>query len=249
MSSYPILEYDPNQRAVLEPGHECPDMALPECAAFPFLGDCVDDYAQEKELPVLGMFITITKRYPVYRVSQRACLCEAPMGAPVAAAFMDWLIAHGVRRIISAGSCGALVDLPENAFILPARALRDEGTSYHYLPAGRWIDLDTDMQDRIARAMAGEGVSFVRHDTWTTDAIFRETADMIARRRAEGCGVVEMECAALAAVARFRGAAFGQFLYTADTLANAEAYDARDWGRDSLRPALRLCLKALGVDA
>ena len=49
--------------------------------------------------------------------------------------------------------------------------------------------------------------------------------------------------AALAAVARFRGAKFGQFLYTADTLADAEAYDARDWGADSLAPALRLCLK------
>ena len=57
-----------------------------------------------------------------------------------------------------------------------------------------------------------------------------------------------MECAALCAVARFRDAAFGQFLFTADSLADADAYDARDWGRASLLPALKLCLKALGVD-
>jgi uridine phosphorylase len=166
------------------------------------------------------------------------------MGAPVAASCLDWLIACGVRRVVAAGSCGALVDLPENAFVLPKRALRDEGTSFHYLPAARWIDLDGDVRGQIEDVFAAEGLPFVETDTWTTDAIFRETAEKIALRRAEGCGVVEMECAALAAVARFRGAKFGQFLYTADSLANAEAYDERDWGADSLAPALRLCLKA-----
>ena len=55
---------------------------------------------------------------------------------------------------------------------------------------------------------------------------------------------MEMECAALAAVARFRGARFGQFLFTADSLADAERYDERDWGRALLLPALELCLKA-----
>lgn len=240
---FPLLEYDPNPRAVLEPGHDAPGLRLPERCAFPFLGDTVHDYAREHGLSVLGECVTITKRYPVYRVSDAVCLCEAPMGAPVAGCVMDWLIACGVRRVVAAGSCGALIDLPENAFVLPRRALRDEGTSCHYLPAGRWIKLDADMRGRIERVLAAEGLPFIETDTWTTDAIHRETRDKVARRRAEGCGVVEMECAALAAVASFRGAKFGQFLYTADTLADAEAYDERDWGADSLAPALKLCLK------
>ncbi len=243
-SNFPLLEYDPSPRAELEPGHDAPGLRLPENCAFPFLGETVGDYAREHRLPVLGEFITITKRLPVYRVTETLCLCEAPMGAPVAASCLDWLIACGVRRVVAAGSCGALVDLPENAFVLPRRALRDEGTSFHYLPAARWIDLDGDVRGQIEGVFAAEGLPFVETDTWTTDAIFRETAEKIALRRADGCGVVEMECAALAAVARFRGAKFGQFLYTADSLANAEAYDERDWGADSLAPALRLCLKA-----
>lgn len=239
----PLLEYDPDPRAVLEPGHDAPDLRLPPNVAFPFLGDCVRDYAADRGLPVLGEFITITKRIPVYGVSNAVCLCEAPMGAPVAASCLDWLIACGARRIVAAGSCGALIDLPENAFILPRRALRDEGTSFHYLPAERWIELDAGVRGRIGRALNDAGLSFVETDTWTTDAIFRETAGKIALRRSEGCGAVEMECAALAAVARFRGVEFGQFLYTADTLADAEAYDERDWGAASLVPALELCLK------
>ena len=121
---FPILEYDDNPLAVLMPGHDAPGLRLPPRAAFPFVGDCVAEYAEKRGLPVLGVCETITKCYPVYRVSEDVCLCEAPMGAPVAACCLDWLIAGGVKEIVAAGSCGALVDLPENAFVLPGRALR-----------------------------------------------------------------------------------------------------------------------------
>ena len=80
---------------------------------------------------------------------------------------------------------------------------------------------------------------------WTTDGFFRETQDMVRYRGAEGCTTVEMECAALAACARKRGASFGQILYTADSLANIYAHDERDWGKGSLRKALELCIAVL----
>ena len=70
--------------------------------------------------------------------------------------------------------------------------------------------------------------------------------DKVRRCRAEGCGVVDMECAALSAVAEFRSVKFGQFLYVADSLADADAYDARNWGADSLVPAMMLCLEIAG---
>ena len=81
--------------------------------------------------------------------------------------------------------------------------------------------------------------------TWTTDGFFRETQDMVRYRRAEGCTTVEMECAALAACARKRGASFGQILYTADSLANVLKHNERDWGKNSLRKALELCIAVL----
>jgi len=249
MSNYPILEYDGAPGAVLEPDHEGLGISLPPRVAFPFVGSCVDDYARNHNLPVLAEYVTVTKCYPVYRVSDEVCLCEAPFGAPVAASLMDWLIAYGARQFISAGSCGTLIDLPENSFIVPRRALRDEGTSYHYMPPSRWSFLDYDLQRRITDVFLEKDIAFTECDTWTTDAIFRETVDKVRRCRAEGCGVVDMECAALSAVAEFRNVAFGQFLYVADSLADADAYDARNWGTDSLVPALELCIEIAGREA
>ena len=55
---------------------------------------------------------------------------------------LDWLIGYGVREIISAGSCGALEQLDESVFLVPRKALRDEGTSYHYAPPSRFIEID-----------------------------------------------------------------------------------------------------------
>lgn len=246
MASYPILEYDSSPRAVLQPDHENLDLHLPPCVAFPFVGGLVDAYAREHDLPVLANFNMITGALPVYRVSENTCLAQAPFGAPAAVAFMDWMIAYGAKRIVTAGSCGALIDLPENTFIVPSRALRDEGTSYHYINPGRWAYPDSAMQRRIMDALDAAGERYVDTDTWTTDAIYRETIDKVRRSRSEGCGVVDMECAALCCCAEFRCVEFGEFLFTADSLADADAYDERDWGAASLKPALELCLKVAG---
>lgn len=67
----------------------------------------------------------------------------------------------------------------------------------------------------------------------------------MAYRREEGCSVVEMKCAALAAVAQLRGILWGQLLFTAGTLADVEVYDQRNWGADSFSFALHLCLEML----
>ena len=81
--------------------------------------------------------------------------------------------------------------------------------------------------------------------TWSTDGFFRETKDMVSYRLSEGCKCVEMECAALAACTRKRGGKFGQFLFTADSLANVHEYDARDFGYDSHEKALLLAIEIL----
>lgn len=240
----PILEYDENPCAVIAPNRDS-EIVLPHRAVFAFLGDTIDRYAAEHQAEVIAEFETITKTFPVYRVFHQGaeiCLCQAPLGASASAQFLDWLIGHGVRSVISVGSCGALIPLPENAFLIPTRALRDEGTSYHYLPPARFVEIPEEAQDIIADVLRGHGLKFTECITWTTDGFFRETADMVAHRREEGCATVEMECAALAACAQFRGALFGQLLFTADSLADVRRYDERDWGKGSLEPALALCL-------
>ncbi len=240
----PILEYDDCPDAVIMPGRQA--FTLPDKAVFAFLSDCVDEYAKKQGCPVITEFESATKMYPIYLVrggEQEIALCQAPVGSAPAAQIMDWLIAHGVRTVISAGSCGALADLAENTFLVPRRALRDEGTSYHYLPPSRFAELDGEAMKAIETVLKSHGFPYAECTTWTTDGFFRETREKVEYRRSEGCQVVEMECAALAACAKFRGARFGQILFTADTLADIENYDERGWGGDSFELALRLCLE------
>ena len=151
----------------------------------------------------------------------------------------------GCRKVIAVGSCGVLADMQEDAFLVPVRALRAEGTSYHYLPASRYIELDEEPISVIEETFQKLDLPFVTCTTWSTDGFFRETKDMVKYRLEEGCSVVEMECAALAACCRKRGAAFGQFLFTADSLANVHAYDAREFGKNSHEKALLLGLDIL----
>ena len=88
-------------------------------------------------------------------------------------------------------------------------------------------------------------IKFEECITWTTDGIYRETQEMVQYRLSEGCSVVEMECAALAACAQKRGASFGQFFFTADSLANVTEYDKRNWGISSHSIALHLALDVI----
>ena len=114
------------------------------------------------------------------------------------------------------GSSGALVPLPPGALILPTAAVRDEGTSYHYLPAAEEIPIPEAA--KLAELLTELGVPYVPGKTWTTDAFYRETEGNLRRRIEQGCICVEMECSAMQAVCRFRGLALYPFLYSADSL-------------------------------
>lgn len=241
----PILEYDDNPRAMIN--HDREPLVLPERAVFAFLGDVVDQYAAEAGAEILEVFETIGRCTNIYRIrykEQDICLCRAPLGGSAAVQLLDFLIGHGVKSIIATGSCGALTALPENAFLIPTKALRDEGASYHYLSPSRFVEIPRKLRSRIAETLSARNLPYAECITWTTDGFFRETADLVAYRRNEGCAVVEMECASLAACAQFRGVDFGQLLYTADSLADIQNYDARSWGENSVLPALLLCLDA-----
>ena len=141
--------------------------------------------------------------------------------------------------MIACGGAGVLV--PEIALgqvIVPTAAIRDEGTSYHYLPASREVSPTADALEAIIATLDARGVPHVTGKTWTTDALYRETREKAARRVAEGCLTVEMEAAAFFAVARFRGITFGQLLYAGDDLSgdvwNARGWDEHETGRQQL---------------
>lgn len=81
------------------------------------------------------------------------CLCQAPVGAAAATQLMDWLIGYGVQEIITSGCCGALTEFKENVFLIPNKALRDEGTSYHYMMPSRFVEIDKRAIKAIKRLL------------------------------------------------------------------------------------------------
>lgn len=244
----PILEFDTDTSAVIMPDHEKLGLKLPKKAVFAFLAGYVDEYAAKNGARIVSHFVSATKNYPIYILNYKGediCLCQAPAGAAPAVQILDWLIAYGVREVISVGSCGALVDLPEGEFIVPVMALRDEGTSYHYAPPSRFIAMQREPKLAIDKSLSAHNLKCIEVTTWSTDGFYRETREMVEYRKSEGCSVVEMECSALAACAQMRGAQFGMILFTADTLANIEKYDERNWGGDAHICALELALDAV----
>jgi len=244
----PILEFDTELTAVINPDHEALDLSLPKKCVFAFLGDHIDTYARQHGAEQVSTFISATKYYPIYITNykgERIVLCQAPVGAAPAAQILDWLIAYGVREIISAGSCGALEPFPEGTFLIPRKALRDEGTSYHYASPSRFMEISQRARTAISETILEHGMKYQEVITWSTDGFFRETKEKVAYRKREGCSVVEMECSALAACATFRGATWGMILYTADSLANVEQYDMRSWGGNAYEYGLKLCLDAV----
>lgn len=244
---FPILERDTEVQAVIMPNRG-DSLSLPKKAVMPFLNREYDRYVAAHTCEQVEEVETCNKTYPVYRMvhnGQEIALLQAPLGAPAAVMQMEFLIGYGVQEIVAVGCCGALTPFPENEILIPTEAVRDEGTSYHYLPPARTVELDRKVSEAIKRSLDGKCVRNAFCKTWTTDGFYRETPDIVRARMSEGCEVVDMECAALAACAQFRGVKFGQILYTADTLANLDAYDERSWGKDTAEIALQLALDAV----
>jgi uridine phosphorylase len=145
------------------------------------------------------------------------------VGAPFAVLIAEELFASGCRLLISMTSAGQLLTVrPPPYFVLIERALRDEGTSYHYQPASEFSAADTGLLRRLTEAFADLTVPIERGGTWTTDAPFRETATAIAAMSAKGLLAVEMEAAALYAFARARGKAVVCFAHVTNTMGRVE---------------------------
>lgn len=142
------------------------------------------------------------------------------IGAPAVTMLMELLVAMGVRRFITIGTAGGIgPGLGVGALTVCSAAVRDEGVSHHYLPDADAPALpDAALTERFARALAAGGSAAAYGPTWTTDAPFRETRAEIAHYQAQGVLTVEMEAAALFAVAALRGAQIAGGFVVSDAL-------------------------------
>jgi uridine phosphorylase len=142
------------------------------------------------------------------------------IGAPAAAALMDELIACGVKRFISIGSAGTLQkNLKIGDIVVCNRAIRDEGTSHHYIKPSKYADASNQLTKQIEHALQKLGWKYILGTSWTIDAPYRETVAEARQYQKEGVATVEMEIAALFAVAKYRRVDAGAILAVGDSLA------------------------------
>ena len=187
--SAPILEHDSATEAVIEPTRKHGTPSLPECCVLCFFHDAIATLVAKDAARKTTDLQSEMGPLPVYVFEESGrplTLAHPGLGAPMAAAFMEELIALGCRR---------------------------------------------------------KGIAYRTGKTWTTDGLYRETPGKVARRRAEGCLTVEMECSALCGVARFRDVTFGQILYGGDDVSRLE-WDRRGWDRQNAVRARLLHLAA-----
>ena len=138
--------------------------------------------------------------------AERFGIIGCAVGAPFAVLLAEQLFVSGCRFLVSMTSAGQIVARgPPPYFVLIDRALRDDGTSYHYLPPAEFAEADSALVDSAFGVLSGLAEPVYCGASWTTDAPFRETSAAIERGRAQNILAVEMEAAALYAFARARG--------------------------------------------
>lgn len=236
-SDFPLLEFDEQTRAFFEPSDCIKTLDMqPEKCVVCFFQEVIDKLSSEGKARVINQVKWENGVHKVYEIEyqgQRLAVFHPSVGAPMAAGLLEDVIAMGSKKFIACGGAGVLdKSIGLGHIVIPKSALRDEGTSYHYLPPSREVDAGSDGINAIEEVLTRHGIPYLVGKTWTTDGVYSETPDKMQLRMSEGCITVEMECAAFLAVAKFRNVIFAQLLYGGDDL-SSDAWDSRDWQKQT----------------
>jgi uridine phosphorylase len=229
----PLTEFDPDRDAVIEPEKVIRHRDLPEHCILSFFWEVIAKLKDEPNSEALSPIKSEMGEIQLYRINLEKPVGIIPcgVGAPLAAGILEEVIARGGRKFVVCGGSGVLdKTIGSGDVVVVTSALRDEGTSYHYLPPGREVFPSQKMTNAIQTTLDKHNVPYVNGKTWTTDGFYRETRGKIASRKAEGCITVEMEASALFAVGQFRDVEIGQILYGGDDV-GGEEWDPRELGK------------------
>ncbi|MBR4768694.1 MAG: nucleoside phosphorylase [Lachnospiraceae bacterium] len=243
-NTWPVLEYDDNPAAKLNPAHYAGGGFDTDKLVITFFPEVIESLMKAGEI---GEAVRIPGENPltIYRFTEKpdVLLTLGQVGCPACAGNLDLFNAMGIKKAMFCGGGGVLdKNIDVGQVLVVDGAIRDEGFSYQYIPASRVICSDPVVTEKIISYLEKREVAYIRGLVWTTDAIFRETPDRIELRKKEGAKIVEMEQAGCLAVARFRRFSYGALIYGGDDL-SGEDWDGRKWrSRKGVRYDLvRLC--------
>ncbi len=226
-----------------------PDVAVPAVCALDPDGDIVRTVrASGRSQQAPGWACYHTKMDVTKHQGLTVDIVGLAVGAPFAVLVAEQLFVSGCQLLISVTSAGQIAPMATPPyFVLIDRALRDEGTSRHYLPPATFAEADPAVADRVWPALLALRVPVYRGTVWTTDAPYRETADAIATALAHDALAVEMEAAALYAFAHARrrdvlclAHVTNQMAVVEGDFEKGEADGARD-SLDAIAAAARAC--------
>jgi uridine phosphorylase len=222
---------------------------FPEVCVSTFSKQIIDKFAAFDHVEVIASLLTANGENPVYNIKyggKEIAFYLSLVGAPACVSCFEEVIAMGAKKFVFFGSCGVLDDnLVRDNLIVPTAAIRDEGTSYHYIAPSDEITPDIELTKLLKKCLDKCGYSYTTGKIWTSDAIYRETLDMINERKKDGCIAVDMEYSALLAAAKYRNVPFIQFFYGADNLDHEEwqPRDLTDYGLSDAEKYLALALE------
>ncbi len=231
-SIYPIIDFDDDPTAIIEPSKHIKPMDVPEHCVICFFREVIDRIVNDRSASVIYSMRSENGVHPVYEIEyreKRLAFFYPSVGAPLSAGLMEEAIALGIKHFIACGGCGVLDEtLAVGHILVPTAAIRDEGTSYHYIAPSEEMHAQRQALFAIEATLKKANLPYTLTKTWTTDGFYRETRKKAAKYRAKGCLTVEMEAAAFMAVAKFRGVDFGQILYGGDVV-KVDSWDHRGW--------------------
>lgn len=192
-------------------------------------------YFEPEKIAELHSAVGISPVYEVEYKGKRFAMYQSWVGEPMCVGMYEELIAMGSKRLILLGNCGVLdKNIEDCGIVIPTKAIRDEGTSYHYAEASDTIEVNKKYKAEFIEVLNKAGYPYVEGTTWTIDACYRETREKMKRRKEQGAIIVEMECAGMQALCDFRNTEFFQFIYAGDNL------DHDTWDPRSLSGEIRL---------
>lgn len=208
---------------------------FPKVGITCFSKKLVDRYIENFSGEKIAEISNANGRVPVYKIKYKnteIALFMSRVGAPACTVSYEEVLAMGLEKLIMFGTCGVLdSSINDLAIIIPTSAIRDEGTSYHYMKSTEEIKVNEKYKNEFEEILNKNNISSIEGKVWTTDAPYRETRNKVLKRKEQGCICVDMECSAMNAVAKFRNKELFQFFYAADNLDSAK-WDQRSLGND-----------------
>jgi len=231
-----LNEFDETKNATFDPCEVVNVIPnFPKIGVSCFSRKLIDRIIEKYNPEIIAQVSCANGKEPIYKLKYKdveMAFFMSSVGAPACIGTYEEVFEMGLEKLVVFGTCGVLDSRIEDlAIIIPTSAVRDEGTSYHYMKASDEVKTNEKYIPEFIELLDEHNFSYVKGKVWTTDAIFRETRNKVLKRKEMGCICVDMECSAIFAFANFREKEIFQFFYAADNL-DAVKWDKRSLGND-----------------